>query len=124
MWKRIIAYIVGIPLAFFGLLYAFSWYATRQARLEARKVLAEIASREDALDSLGDTNLDPTNATLAKLEESLHQPSKILPGAHNNTRIGWACTGNDCEVWASFLQSPTVSLDPGQRPQHSAYGIM
>lgn len=116
MWKRIVAYIVGIPLIFMGLLYAFSWYATRQIRLEGRKGLAEIAARENALDSLGDIALDPAKVTLADLERILHQPNLLLAGAHNSTRAGWACAANDCEIWASFAQPLGAQLDPSQPP--------
>ncbi len=116
MWRRIIAYIVGIPLVFLGLLYAFSWHATRQIRIEGQKGLAEIAARENALDSLGEIALDPSTATLTDLERSLHQPNLKLAGMHNTTRIGWACAANDCEVWASFLQPLGTELDPGAIP--------
>ena len=112
MWKRICAYVVRIPLVLIGLLYAYTWYAARQMQLEARKGLTEIAARENALDSLGDIALDPANGTLADLERSLHQPKLSWSGGHNTTRIGWACAANDCEAWASFLQTPGTKLDP------------
>jgi hypothetical protein len=115
MWKRIRAYIVGIPLIFIGLLHAYTWYVSRQMHLVARRGLAEIAAREAALASLGDIALDPATVTLADLERSLHQPNLSLPGGHNTTRIGWACAANDCEAWASFLQTPGTKLDASAR---------
>jgi hypothetical protein len=59
---------------------------------------------------------DPSTATLADLERSLHQPNLILAGMHNRTRVGWACATNDCEVWASFFQPLGTELDPGAMP--------
>jgi len=116
MWKRICAYVLGIPLAFVGVLYAYSWYSLRATRLEAQKFLQEVQARENALDSLGDVKLDPTNATLSKLEVNLHQPDRVLAGANNTTKIGWACGGTECEVWAFFQQPLGPQLDPNMVP--------
>lgn len=112
MWKRIYAYVLGIPLAFLGVLYAYSWCTLRPARLEARKFLADVAARENALDSLGDIDLDPTELTLAKFEETLGRPDRFLAETHNSTRVGWACAGEDCEIWAWFQVSPGKEIPP------------
>src|ERR1051325_9450733 len=115
MWKRICAYI-GIPFAFLGLLYAYSWYETQSARAEARKLLAEITAQRNAFESLGDIDFDPTHLTLTTLKEQLHQPEQILPGAHNTTRVGWVCAGKNCEISASFLVPPGQVLSPSAVP--------
>jgi hypothetical protein len=116
MWKRICAYVLGIPLVFLGALYTYNWYSLRPLRLEARELLADVAAREAALDSLGDIELNPTNLPLSKLEESLYQPGLAIAGAHNTTRMGWACAGKDCEIWAFFAQPLETKLEPGTMP--------
>lgn len=110
MWKRICAYVVGFALVFYGIAYAFDWYTLRPARLKAQKLLAEFAARENALDLLGDIELDPADLTFANLEEVLGPPDLTSGGAQNTTRVGWACAGNDCEVWASFLTPPGTQI--------------
>ncbi len=116
MWKRICAYIVGILLALYGIAYALDWYTLRPARLEARKTLAELEARENALVLLGDIELDPTDLTFANLEEILGPPDLTSGEVQNTTKAGWACAGKDCEVWASFLTSPGQQILPAQVP--------
>jgi hypothetical protein len=122
VWKRICAYILGIPLAFLGVLYAYGWRQHQQAVEKARKLLADITAKYEALDSLGDIDLDPSGLTLAKLEERFHQPDRTLPGAKNTTRVGWACAGKECAIWVSFLAPPDRKLDPEAVPV--ALGIL
>lgn len=107
---------MGLPLAFYGILYAYDWYALRPARLEARKLLAEFAARGNALDLLGDIELDPTDLTFANLEEVLGPPDLTSGETQNTTKVGWACAGKDCEVWASFLTSPAQQISPAEIP--------
>lgn len=116
MWKRICAYIVGIPLLFIGLLYAYSWHERQQSAELVRNVLADITGSYQALDLLGDIDLDPSDLTLGRLEERFHQPAHTLPGAKNTTRVGWACAGKECAIWVSFLSPPDHKLDPQAVP--------
>jgi hypothetical protein len=116
VWKRICAYILGIPLAFFGVLYAYSWHQRQQAAEQGRKVLADLAGKYEALDSFGDIDLDPSGLTLARLEERFHQPARTLRGAQNTTTVGWACMSEQCAIWVSFLAPPDRKLDPGAVP--------
>jgi hypothetical protein len=116
VWKRVCAYILGIPLAFFGVLYAYSWRQHQQAAEQGRKVLADLAGKYEALDSFGDIDLDPSGLTLAKLEERFHQPARTLRGAQNTVTIGWACMSEQCAIWVSFLAPPDRKLDPGAVP--------
>jgi hypothetical protein len=116
VWKRVCAYILGIPLAFFGVLYAYSWRQHQQAAEQGRKVLADLAGKYEALDSFGDIDLDPSGLTLARLEERFHQPARTLRGAQNTVTIGWACMSEQCAIWVSFLAPPDRKLDPGAVP--------
>lgn len=122
MWKRICAYILGIPLAFLGVLYAYGWRQHQQAVEQARELLADLAGKYAALDSLGDIDLDPSGLTLAKLEERFHQPARTLRGTENTTTVGWACAGKECAIWVSFLVPPDRKLDPEAVP--AALGIL
>ena len=87
MWKRNCAYILGIPLAFFGLLYAHGWHEQRKAAGHMRRLLADLAAKYEALDSFGDIDLDPAGVTLGKLEEHFRQPGRIFPGGRNTTIV-------------------------------------
>ena len=106
MWKRICAYIIGIPVLSFGLLYAYSWYNVRQIRAQVAKELepfiAEEIAQKNALESLGNVELSLSDLTVAKAEEKLHQPVLRLPGAQNSTRLGWACGAQRCAIWMFF----------------------
>jgi len=111
VWKRICAYILGIPLAFIGVVCAYSWHQHQQSVEQARKLLADLAGKYEALDSFGDIDLDPSNLTLAKLEERFHQPARTLHGTENRTTVGWACAGRECAIWVSFLVPPDRRVD-------------
>jgi len=119
--QRIFAYLL-VPLTLVGLLYMYSWHQRRRTAEQGRKLLADVAEKYEALDSLGDIDLDPSGLTLAKLEERFHQPARTLPGAENTTRVGWACAGKECAIWVSFLAPPDRKLDPEAVPM--ALGIL
>ena len=99
-----------------GLVYGYSWREHRKAAGQGRKLLADLAGKYEALDSLGDIDLDPSGLTQAKLEERFRQPAGTLPGAKNTTRVGWACAGKECAIWISFLASPDRKPDPEAVP--------
>lgn len=116
MWKRVCAYILGIPLACFGLLYAYGWHEQRKTAGHVRRQLADLAAKYEALDSFGDIDLDPSGVTLGKLEEHFRQPGRIFPGGRNTTIAGWACADKECAISASFLAPPDRKLEPQVAP--------
>ena len=116
MWKRICAYIVGIPLIFIGLLYGYGWREHRKAVQQVRRLLADEAANYEALDSFDDIDLDPPGLTLGKLEEHFRQPPSIFPGVQNTTIVGWACADKKCAISASFLAPHDRKLDPEATP--------
>jgi len=98
VWKRICADILaiaGIALAFLGVLYAYSWHRDQQAAEQGRKLLADLTGRYEALDSFGDIDLDPSNLTLAKLEERFRQPPALYMEQRTEPQsVGHARAGN------------------------------
>jgi hypothetical protein len=119
MRKRIVIYILCFFVAVVVLLGYF-WLKERQIRAETARDLnaffADELAKKNALESLGDIELNPPDLSLGKLEEKLHQPSKRKPGSQNTTRLGWACGQEQCSIWASFLVPFGQEISPNLVP--------
>ena len=106
MLKRIMIYCIGFLSVWFVVLGYF-WLKEQPERAKARRevegFLAEENAEKAALESLGDVSLDLSDISLARLEQKLHSPRLRLPGTQNTTRLGWACGGQRCAIWMSFL---------------------
>jgi len=115
MLKRIGIYCIGF-LGVWLVVSGYYWLKARQVRAEAAKSLdsffAEEIAQKNALESLGDVDLDPLDFSLAKLQEKLHQPALRQPGAKNTTRVGWACGRQHCAIWADFLVPFSQEIPP------------
>ncbi|HWY87461.1 MAG TPA: hypothetical protein VNX28_12085 [Gemmataceae bacterium] len=106
MLKRIAIYCIGFlsaGLLVLGYFWLKEWPERAKASRESGAFLAEETAQKSALESLGDVNLDLSDLSLARLEQKLHAPSLKLPGARNTIRLGWACGGQRCAIWMSFL---------------------
>ncbi len=105
MRKRVVIYVLCFFVAMVVLL-AYFWLEERQIRAETARDLkaffADELAQKNALESLGDIDLNPSDLSLGKLEEKLHQPSRRKPGSQTTTRLGWACGQEQCSIWASF----------------------
>ena len=106
MLKRIAIYCIACLSVVFlvlGYFWLKEWPERAKASSELKAFLAEETAQKTALESLGDVNLDLSDLSLARLEQKLHTPPLRLPGAQNTTRLGWACGGQRCAIWMSFL---------------------
>jgi hypothetical protein len=105
MLKRIFIYLASVLLVAL-LVIGYSWLEMRKERAKARKsaeaMIAELTAQKEAIDSLGDVDLNTADLNLAILEEKLHQPALRQSGAHSTTMLGWACADTSCAISASF----------------------
>jgi hypothetical protein len=89
-----------------GSIVGYAWIKERPQREEMRRhsesFWADLTAQRNGLFALGEVNLDPSNLTLADLQQKLHQPSVKKAGAHNSTQLGWACGQEQCSIWAFF----------------------
>lgn len=119
MLKTIAIYCIGFLSVWFIVLGYF-WLKERPERTKARReleaFLAEETAQKTALESLGDVNLDLSDMSLARLEQKLHSPPLRLPEAQNTTRLGWACGGQRCAIWMSFLVPFGQEIPPTVTP--------
>jgi hypothetical protein len=106
MLKRIAVYCMSFLCVCLFILGYF-WFKNRQIRAEMEKdsgaFFAEENAQKNSLESLGDVDLNPSDMSLEKLEERLHQPAIRKAGAGNTTRLGWACGQERCAIWTSFV---------------------
>jgi hypothetical protein len=93
----------------------FQWKALK-VRAELAKKLEPVFAEGDRLQKLRDVDLNPTQLSLAGLEEKFQQPSVKLPGAKNSTKLGWVCEGQECAIWASFLVPFGQEIPPTAAP--------
>jgi hypothetical protein len=119
MLKRIAIYCIGF-LSIVFILLGYSWFRDQPERAKAAReseaFLAEETAQKTALESLGDVSLDLSDLSLAKLEQKIHQPPLRQPGAQNTTRLGWACGGQRCSIWMSFLVPFGQQIAPTATP--------
>jgi hypothetical protein len=106
VFKRIAIYCIGFLGVAILVLGYFSLKEHRERTKtigELEALLAEETAQKTALQSLGNVNLDLSDLSLTKLKQKLHPPPIRLPGGQNTTRLGWACGGQRCAIWMSFL---------------------
>ena len=106
MLKRIAIYCIACLSVVFlvlGYFWLKEWPERAKASSELKAFLAEETAQKTTLESLGEVSLDLSDLSLARLEQKLHSPPLRLPGAQNTTRLGWACGGQRCAIWMSFL---------------------
>lgn len=112
--------VLAVALLIVGSLAGYAWIKERPQRAESRKqaeaFLADLTVQRNGLIALGEVNLDPSNLTLAKLQQDLHQPSMKKAGSQNTTRLGWACGQTQCSIWASFLVPFGQEIPPNLIP--------
>jgi hypothetical protein len=117
--KRIAFYLLGL-LGVAFLLLAYPLYRENQVRTEhkrkANQLLSQMFAEQNALASLGDIDINPAGLTLAGLNEVLQQPARKVSDARNRTRLGWACGGDNCAIWASFLIERDREILPSATP--------
>lgn len=89
---------------------------TAESRRQAEAFLADLAAQRDGLIALGEVNLDPSNLTLADLQQKLHQTGKRQAGPRNTTTVGWACGEKRCAISASFLVPFGQEIPPNMAP--------
>jgi|SRR6266404_2402592 hypothetical protein len=119
MLKRIAIYCIACLSVVFlvlGYFWLKEWPERAKASSELKAFLAEETAQKTALESLGDVSLDLSDLSLARLEQKLHSPPLRLPGAQNTTRLGWACGGQRCAIWMSFLVPFGQDIAPTATP--------
>jgi hypothetical protein len=119
MLKRIAIYCIGF-LSIMFILSAYFWLKEQPERAKAvrefQALLPQETAQKTALESQGDVSLDLSDLSLGKLEQKLHQPPLRQPGAQNTTRLGWACSGQRCAIWMSFLVPFGQEIAPTTTP--------
>ncbi len=112
--------VVAAALLILGSIVGYAWIKERPRRAESRKqteaLLADSTAQRNGLIALGEVNLDPSNLTLADLQQKLHQPAFKQPGPQNTTNFGWACGVRRCAVRASFLVPFGKEIPPDMTP--------
>jgi len=119
MRKRIILYVavvLGIAIAIPIYLRFETWRIRRGALGELEPFLLDEQELTGKMSSLGKVDLNPSDLTLAALEQRLNTPSRKLSGAFHTTELGWICGKERCAIWASFLTPPNQDIPTDARP--------
>ncbi len=106
MLKKVLS-IVAI-LAGIGFLYlGYTWFGTWQWKTWLQKEFGpgrgDELAQKNALLAFGDVDLNPSDLTLAVLEQNLHQPEWKRAGDFDSTMLGWACVRERCAIRATFF---------------------
>ncbi len=91
-----------------GILYiGYNWFENQRWTTELQRDFgprrADELAQRNALLALGDVDLNPSDLTLAVLQQKLHEPGLKQPGDFNSTRLGWACVKERCAILATFF---------------------
>jgi hypothetical protein len=113
--KRLIFY-VGAVLLLMSASYGYQWLKFRPTRIGAQKAIDEYISRHKALESFGNLELDAPTLTFAKLGERLQKPEKRLGSGKTGSRTGWACSQEDCLIWAWFKVPQRAEIPADEVP--------
>jgi hypothetical protein len=123
LFKRVaidLGVVLAAALLIVGCIVGYAWIKERPQRAESRKhaeaFLADLTAQRNGLIALGEVNLDPTNLTLANLQQYLHQPPMKKAGSQSKTRLGWACGQAQCSIWAFFLVPFGQEIPPNVTP--------
>jgi hypothetical protein len=106
MSKRISTYIAvlfGLVLIVFGYVRFERWRFRQEVLEGLGPILPDEQEQENALLALGEVDLNPSDLTLAELEQRLKEAVLKKAGDFNSTRLGWACGRERCAIWATFL---------------------
>ena len=119
MKKRIFLYaalVLGMAAAIPAYL-RFEIWRIRQATLkELEPFLSDEREQTSKMSALGKVDLNPSDLTLATLEQQLKTPARKLAGDFNTTRLGWVCGKERCAIWANFLTPSNQDILPDARP--------
>lgn len=106
MPKKILAFcaiLSGILLLYLG----YNWFEDRRWKTELQREFgprrADELAQRNALLALGDVDLNPSDLTLAVLQQKLHEPELKQPSDFSSTRLGWACVKERCAIFATFF---------------------
>ena len=120
-----IAVLLGLAFVVCGYFWYGSWKLRQETLEELGPVLADEQEKDELL-ALGEVDLNPSDLTLATLEQRLKTPVQKQPGDLNSTRVGWVCGKESCAIWATFLvpvgQDIPPNTVPGSNHQESHAG--
>lgn len=119
MLKRLgicIAILLGIAFIISGYFRFEDWKLRQEVLKEIGPILADEEEQKNQLSALGEVDLDPSDLTLATLEQRLNTPVQKQPGDFNTTRLGWACVKERCAIWATFLVPVRQNIPPDTVP--------
>jgi len=97
------AILSGIGFVYLG----YNWFEDQRWKTELQREFgprrADELAQRNALLALGDVDLNPSDLTLAVLQQKLHEPGLKQPNDFNSTRLGWACVKERCAIFATFF---------------------
>jgi hypothetical protein len=111
-----IAILIGLVFAFFGYTWFESWNFRQETLEELGPTLADEQEQKNELLALGDVDLNPSNLTLATLEQKLKSAVLKRTGDFNSTRLVWACGKERCAIWSTFLVPFGQEIPPNTAP--------
>lgn len=106
MLKRLgiyLAILLGLAFVVCGYFSFESWKIRQETLKELGPFLADEQEQKDELLALSEVDLNPSDLTLATLQQKLGSAVKKQPGDFNTTRLGWVCGKERCAIWATFL---------------------
>jgi len=106
MLKRLSTYIailLGLAFMIFGYVWLENWKFRQETLKELGPILADEQEQKNELLALGEVDLNPSDLTLATLEQRLKKAILKQSGDFNSTRLGWVGGQQRCAIWATFL---------------------
>ncbi len=119
MLKRLSTYIailLGLAFMIFGYVWLENWKFRQETLKELGPILADEQEQKNELLALGEVDLNPSDLTLATLEQRLKRAVLKQSGDFNSTRLGWACGKERCAIWATFLVPLGQDIAPNAAP--------
>src|SRR6266699_1972050 len=119
MLKRLSTYIailLGLACMIFGYVSFENWRFRQAALKELGPILADEQEQKNELLALGEVDLNPSDLTLATLEQRLKRAVLKRSGDFNSTRLGGACGKERCAIWATFLVPLGQDIQPDAAP--------
>jgi len=117
--KRVFLYaavVLGITVAITAYFRFESWRIRQATLRELEPFLSDEHQQISKISALGKVDLNPSDLTLAALEQRLNKPSRELPGDFNTSRLGWICGKERCAIWATFLTPASHDIAADARP--------
>jgi len=100
----------------FGYVWFENWKFRQETLKELGPILADEQEQKNELLALGEVDLNPSDLTLATLEQRLKRAVLKQSGDFNSTRLGWACGKERCAIWATFLVPLGQDIAPNAAP--------